>query len=45
MRSDGPLQEDELNILGNLSTALALDPSLTGSILSVMDLLHAELQV
>jgi tellurite resistance protein len=42
MRSDGPLQDDECNILTNLATTLELDPALTTEVQSVMDLLHAD---
>lgn len=43
MRSDGPLLDDELNILANLAEALELDTGLTLEVRSVMDLLHADL--
>ena len=43
MRSDGPLQDDELNILANLAEALALDADLTLEVRTVMDWLHADL--
>jgi len=43
MRSDGPLEQDELNILHNLSITLGLDPDRAGSIHQVMDLLHADI--
>lgn len=43
MRSDGPLQADERNILSNLAVVLELDPQLTDSVGLVMDLLHADL--
>lgn len=43
MRSDGPLLDDELNILANLAEALELDAGLTLEVCSVMDLLHADL--
>lgn len=42
MRSDGPLQDDERNILGNLATTLGLSDTETAQVLSVMDLLHAD---
>lgn len=42
MRSDGPLQPDEHNILDNLATTLELAPELTAAVHSVMDLLHAD---
>ena len=41
MRSDGPLQEDERNILVNLACALNLEIELTAQINRVMDILHA----
>lgn len=44
MRSDGMLQEDEVNILKNLSAVLQLDEDLTASIIRVMDVLHADLE-
>lgn len=43
MRSDGPLLDDERNILANLAAALDLDPALTAQVGSVMDLLHGDL--
>lgn len=43
MRSDGPLVEDERNILANLAGVLELDETLSGEILRVMDVLHADL--
>lgn len=42
MRSDGPLQADERNILTNLAGTLGLDGELTERVQSVMDLLHAD---
>ncbi|MEB3167940.1 MAG: tellurite resistance TerB family protein [Synechococcaceae cyanobacterium] len=45
MRSDGPLQPDELNILSNLAATLELSPELTAEVQSVMDLLHADVLV
>lgn len=42
MRSDGPLQDDERNILSNLAVTLELDPELNGEVHRVMDLLHAD---
>jgi hypothetical protein len=45
MRSDGPLQADEVNILSNLATTLELTPELTTEVQSVMDLLHADVLV
>jgi hypothetical protein len=41
MRSDGPLQSDEVNILGNLAAVLALDSAVVDQIHQVMDILHA----
>ena len=43
MRSDGHLQADERNILANLATVLELDAALADQILSVMNLLHADI--
>lgn len=43
MRSDGPLLADERNILANLATTLELDAATTERVLTVMDLLHADL--
>jgi tellurite resistance protein len=43
MRSDGHLQDDEQNILDNLATVLELDGLLTAQILTVMNLLHADI--
>jgi len=43
MRSDGHLQADERNILDNLATVLELDAALAEQILSVMNLLHADI--
>lgn len=42
MRSDGPLQADERNILANLAATLELDPDLTAAVQEAMDLLHAD---
>jgi len=42
MRSDGPLQDDEYNILSNLAITLELDLELTEQVHRVMDLLHAD---
>lgn len=42
MRSDGPLEADERNILSNLATTLGLCEEDTERVLSVMDLLHAD---
>ena len=42
MRSDGPLEPDERNILGNLATTLGLTEEETERVLSVMDVLHAD---
>ena len=44
MRSDGPLSEDERNILANLAAVLALDSGLTARVHEVMDLLHATIE-
>ena len=43
MRSDGALQPDEINILASLADALDLDEEETTKVLSVMDMLHANL--
>lgn len=43
MRSDGPLEPDELNILTSLACALGLDDAETGKVQAVMDMLHADL--
>lgn len=42
MRSDGPLEPDERNILINLATTLGLSPENTENVLTVMDVLHAD---
>jgi hypothetical protein len=42
MRSDGPLQADERNILGNLASTLCLPEAETERVLAVMDVLHAD---
>jgi len=42
MRSDGPLQADERNILANLAATLELEPALTTAVQEAMDLLHAD---
>jgi hypothetical protein len=42
MRSDGPLQDDERNILTNLATTLDLHEADTAPMLAAMDLLHAD---
>lgn len=42
MRSDGPLLDDERNILANLAGTLALEASLTEQVQAVMDLLHSD---
>lgn len=42
MRSDGPLQADEHNILANLAATLELEPALTAAVQEAMDLLHAD---
>ncbi|MEB3307185.1 MAG: tellurite resistance TerB family protein [Cyanobacteriota bacterium] len=43
MRSDGPLVEDEHNILANLAAVLDLDEALTEDVKNVMNILHADL--
>ena len=43
MRSDGHLLEDEQNILNNLEGVLELNTEQTSRILSVMNILHADL--
>jgi tellurite resistance protein len=42
MRSDGPLQDDERNILTNLAITLDLHEADTAPVLAAMDLLHAD---
>jgi tellurite resistance protein len=42
MRSDGPLEADERNILTNLAITLNLANEETSQVLAVMDLLHAD---
>jgi hypothetical protein len=42
MRSDGPLADDEVNILNNLAITLELPEEETQKVLSVMDVLHAD---
>ena len=42
MRSDGPLEADERNILSNLATTLGLSTDETERVLSVMEVLHAD---
>lgn len=42
MRSDGPLEPDERNILSNLATTLELSAEETEQVLRVMDVLHAD---
>lgn len=42
MRSDGPLQDDEQNILSNLAGTLQLSEEETERVRSVMDVLHAD---
>jgi tellurite resistance protein len=42
MRSDGPLQADERNILANLAATLELEQTLIAQVLEAMDLLHAD---
>jgi tellurite resistance protein len=44
MRSDGPLEPDERNILRNLASCLELTESDTAPVQAVMDLLHADLE-
>lgn len=44
MRSDGPLQEDERNILANLAAVLELDAQRINAIQDVMNVLHASLE-
>lgn len=41
MRSDGPLQADESNILSTLAATLELDEAATIPVLTVMEVLHA----
>lgn len=41
MRSDGPLQSDERNILDNLASVLDLDSAVIVMIHQVMDILHS----
>jgi uncharacterized tellurite resistance protein B-like protein len=43
MRSDGPLEERERQILANLATNLDLAPEDIEPVLAVMDVLHASL--
>ena len=43
MRSDGPLLEEELRILGSLADHLGLDEAETTKVAEVMDVLHASL--
>jgi hypothetical protein len=43
MRSDGPLVDDELNILSNLASVLELDSRLTEEVTKVMEILHSDL--
>ena len=42
MRSDGPLADDERNILSNLASTLELSEDDTQKVLAVMDVLHAD---
>jgi tellurite resistance protein len=42
MRSDGPLQPDEQNILVNLAATLGLAEEITAPVQAAMDLLHAD---
>lgn len=44
MRSDGPLVEDEHNILANLAGVLELDSGLTADVHRVVDVLHGDLE-
>lgn len=44
MRSDGPLQADEQNILSTLAETLALPESDSACLLTLMDVLHAPVQ-
>jgi len=41
MRSDGPLEDDERNILTRMVDAFALDASVTKRVVEVMNVLHA----
>ena len=43
MRSDGPLQEAEQQILASLAQHLHLDPEETRKVAEVMDILHASI--
>jgi len=43
MRSDGPYQDDELNILSNFAEVLMVDTRLVNEVQSTMNLLHGEL--
>jgi hypothetical protein len=43
MRSDGPLEDDERNILASLACALELPEEETERVGEVMDVLHAAL--
>lgn len=43
MRSDGSLQADEHNILGNLASVLELSPEQINPLLDAMNVLHADL--
>lgn len=45
MRSDGAYQADERNILDNLASVLDLDAGFTTQVMTVMDALHASLDV
>ncbi len=42
MRSDGPLQADEINILADLAGTLELDGEISQRVQAVMDLLHSD---
>ena len=43
MRSDGPRQEAEIQILACLAEHLHLDAEETGRVVAVMDILHASI--
>ncbi|MBE9171861.1 tellurite resistance TerB family protein [Cyanobium sp. LEGE 06143] len=45
MRSDGPLEDDERNILSNLAATLQLGDAVTIPVHAAMDLLHADLDM
>jgi hypothetical protein len=44
MRSDGPLQADELNILSTLAATLELPEADSAPLLALMEVLHAPVQ-